>query len=763
VPIFVRRSLRVAAPLATPALSAVVALGFAVPAPAAQSGARDVPTFAIPRLDQPVAVDGVLDEVFWEQALRLELTYETEPGENVEPPVRTECWLAHSTSHLYYACRAHDPRPAEIRARLTDRDQATEDDTVGLAIDTFGSYGRAYVLDVNPLGVQNDRLYTEADGRSDPAWDAIWSSAGRITAEGYTVEAAIPFSSIRFPRSNGSQTWGFNLRRYYPRDSRHRFALTPQPREDGCRLCQSAHLVGFAGIDPGRNLEVTPTITGISRSRRESLPDGPFETEDPDIEPGLSVRWSMTPNLTLNGTVNPDFSQVEADEAQLDVNRRFALFFEERRPFFLEGIDLFRTPIQAVYTRTIADPSWGAKVSGKEGPHALGAFVARDEITNLLLPGVEGSSLEVLEREADAAVLRYRRDLGRTSTIGVLYTDRGAGDYGNQVVGVDAHLRLDRANTLSLQALGSRTRYPDGLAGGTAASRALEDGALLVEYRHQRRSWSADLRFSDLGEEFRADLGFVPRVGYRSLEGEGEYHWFGGDDRWFTRFEVGAEWERQESWDGRLLSRETELGAVYQGPMQSIVELQLGEGEEVFGGESFSSDRLGFFVFAQPTAELGLGIGGGVADSIDFAGARPGSTLELGPFLTYRFGRHLHVGLSHSYGDLALDRDTVPPGVSSRTLFVANQTQVRAVYQIDVRSFVRAIVQHTRVGQNLELAEETEERTADLFLQVLYSYKLNPQTAVYLGYAGSHLDVERGGWVETGNSLFVKVGYSWLP
>ena len=721
------------------------------------------PTFTIPRIDLPFAIDGALDEAAWEQALVLELAYETDPGENVAPPVHTECRLAYSESHLYYGCLAQDPEPSRIRARLTDRDHAIGDDTVGLAVDTFGSQSRAYVLDVNPLGVQNDRLFTEADQRSDSTWDAIWRSAGRITPEGFTVEAAIPFSSLRFPRTSGPQTWGFNLRRYYPRETLHRIAFTPQPRADLCRLCQNAFLVGFADVDPGRNLEVTPTLTGLQTSQLE--PDGSLESDDTTVDPGLSVRWSMTPNLTLNGTVNPDFSQVEADQAQLDVNERFALFFEERRPFFLEGIDFFRTPVQAVYTRTIADPAWGAKVSGKEGPHALGAFLVRDEVTNLLLPGIEGSSLESFDRETDAAVLRYRRDLGRTSTIGVLYTDRGADDYSNQVAGIDAFLRIDRANTLSLQALGSRTRYPEELEASLGpGAGALEDHALLAEYHHQQRNWSTDLRYHDYGDEFRADLGFVPRVGFRSLETEGEYHWFGGADRWFTRLQAGAEWQREETWDGRLLSRSAELGLAYQGPLQSIVELVLEDGDEVFEGVSYSVDDVGLFVSAQPTAALGLGGFVGAGDGIDFDGARPGDRLEIGPFLEYRIGRHLFLSLSHQYSDFDLDAAVTPPGAASRKLFVANLTELRAIYQIDVRSFVRAIVQGTRVGQNLELAAgDVEERTSDLFLQLLYSYKLNPLTAVYVGYTGSHLDVAERSWVETGTTYFVKLGYSWLP
>ena len=318
---------------------AITALAIAAPAHA------DEPSFRIPRTEEPIRVDAHLDEAAWSGALTFELDYETRPGENVEPPVRTECRMLFSESHLYYGCRAFDPDPGSIRARYSDRDTSPfYDDTIGLAIDPSGDQNRAFVLDVNPLGVQNDRIYTEASGRSDASWDAIWESAGRLTEEGFIVEVGVPFASLQFPRDSGAEGWGFNFRRYHPRDSYRRIALVPYDRDDECRTCQHAKLVGIEGVDPGRNLEITPTLTGVESSTRESFPSGPLTSEDPDFDPGLTVSWGITPNLTLSGTVNPDFSQVEADVAQLAVNEQFALFFPERRPFFLEGSDVFADP-----------------------------------------------------------------------------------------------------------------------------------------------------------------------------------------------------------------------------------------------------------------------------------------------------------------------------------------------------------------------------------------------------------------------------------
>ena len=326
-------------------------------------------TWEIPRSAEEVRIDGVLDDPVWSDALVFRLDYETNPGENIKPEVETECRMVYSRTHLYYGCHAFDPEPDKIRARFSDRDRSfPTDDVVGLAVDPFNLNNTSFVFDVNPLGIQNDRVYSEVAGRSDPSWDALWDSAGRIVEDGFVVEAKIPFASLRFPRSTGDkQTWGFNFRRYRPRENFTRISIYPFDRNNPCRLCQSDELVGFEDVDQGRSLEVTPTLVAIRDSEIDDFPEGELVADDPDIEPGLFVSWGVTPNLNLSGALNPDFSQVEADNAQLAFNTQFSLFFQERRPFFLEGSQFFDSRIRAVYTRTIADPDWGLKLTGQEG------------------------------------------------------------------------------------------------------------------------------------------------------------------------------------------------------------------------------------------------------------------------------------------------------------------------------------------------------------------------------------------------------------
>ncbi len=423
----------------------------------AQLAATDPPRH-VPRATGPIRVDGAIDEPAWSDALALDLPYETEPGENTPADVATTCWITYDQDRLYAACRAHDPVPKEIRARYTDRDQAFSDDVVGVKLDTFNDGRRAFQFFVNPLGVQMDILQDDVNGGDDSSWDTIWDSAGRITETGYEVEISVPFSSLRFQRGDGDQTWGLDLVRFRPRSRVFRLALNTRDRGSNCELCRNGRITGFTGAEPGKNLEIVPTLTATRESTVESFPSGGLSQEDSTIEPGLTLRWGFTPNLALSATVNPDFSQVEADSARLDVNEEFALFYPEKRPFFLEGSDFFTTPIDAVYSRTVADPSWGTKVTGKEGANAVGVMVVQDEITNLLFPGSEGSDATTLYEENLSAVLRYRRDLGRSSAVGALVTMRDGDRYSNLVAGLDAVVRPTPSDSLRAAgaALGDR-------------------------------------------------------------------------------------------------------------------------------------------------------------------------------------------------------------------------------------------------------------------------------------------------------------------
>jgi hypothetical protein len=715
-------------------------------------------TFEVTRAASPVRIDGNLDEAAWAGAAVIELPYEYFPGDNAPAPVRTECLVTYDETSLYIAFRAYDPEPGAIRAHLADRDTITtfqQDDHVGFMLDLFNDERRAFQFRINPLGVQADAVFSELDGIEDFSWDAIWQSAGRITPEGWTVEVAVPFNQLRFPKTAGPQTWGLDLFRSYPRSFRYRIAATGRDRNRSCLLCQVHKITGLSGITPGRNLELDPTVTGHRTDQRSDFPSGPLADGSSKADVGVTARWGVTPNVILNATVNPDFSQVEADVAQLDVNNRFALFFPEKRPFFLEGIDFFATPLQVVFTRTVTDPQGGLKVTGKSGRDAFGVFLARDSVNNLILPSNQVSDFASLDQRVTSGVLRYRRDVGAGSTVGLVASAREADGYHNRLGGLDAFVRASATNTFRAQLLRSESEYPDAVVrdnGQTAG--AFGGWGLDAEFAHTSNLWNLFAQYQDLGRAFRADSGFIPRVDVRTLAGNATRILHGTAGRWYSEIDLGLQASRTEDHDGRLTDQSLGGNIVYNGPRQSLLGLTLTRNKEFFEGITHELTRLDITGEIRPSGAARINFNGRVGGAIDVAGNRSGTLVSLGPALEYRFDRSLELRLAHDFQRLTL---------SQGRLFDANLTQGRLVYHFGTRAFARAILQYRNTRREVALYPvAVPVRSQQLFSQLLFSYKLNPQTVLLLGYSDNAQARPGIDLTKTDRSFFVKVGYAWV-
>lgn len=732
----------------------VLALGLAL---AATASAQEAPPAAVPRqlvplASSPIRVDGELDEPAWQGAWAGELAYEVWPGENVPAPVRTEVLATHDAEAAYFAFRAHDPDPSQIRAYLSDRDAVGGDDWVAVVLDTFNDERRAFDLMVNPLGVQQDFFETRS---AEGEWDAIWEAAARLQPWGWSAEIRIPLSSLRFQRSEGTQVWGFDAVRSYPRRERHVMGLFARDRNNGCYLCQTVKIEGFQGARPGRNLEIAPTLTALRSDARSVVPGGPLEAGDPDGQVGATVRWGLTPNLTLSGTVNPDFSQVEADAVALDVNEPFALFFAEKRPFFMEGSDFFDTRLDAVYTRTVREPAWGAKLTGKEGAHTLGAYVLRDDVTNVLLPGSQSSRGRTLEGGSVASVLRYRRDLGDRFTLGALVTGREGEGYFNRMAGLDADLRLGEKDRLQLQALGSATRDPDAVADEAGLARGERRGwALDALFLHDTRTLDLWAAYRDVGRDFRADLGFVPRVDYRQAEtGLGYTVNPPAGTSWFSSWNFQGYLRGADDQAGRLLYRMAVVEAQYQGPLQSHALARWTQRRDAYRGKELDGGELYLHNCMNPGRGLSFYANLTLGDQIDWAGARLGRRLRFQPGLTQKLTRRLKVDLAGTWERLDVD--------GSR-LYTATVGQATVAYQFSTRAFLRALVQYWESEYDALRYQDgrgNEERA--LGSQVLFSYKVNPQTVFFLGYSDTAEGTDDFGLTKTGRTLFAKIGYAW--
>jgi len=726
------------------------------PAPAPEPPDEPKRTYGVHPTTAAITVDGVLDEAPWQAAATFTLDYETFPAENAPPPVETEMWITYDDRNLYVAIRAQDPEPEKIYARVRDRDNAYRDDFAGVVLDTFNDERRAFEFFVNPLGVQLDLFQNDATGGEDESWDALWASAGRVTGGGYEAEMAIPFSSLRFPRASGPQTWGIDALRIWPRDTRRRFGLNKLPRGSNCYLCHESKLVGFEGITPGRNIEVDPTLTARGTESRDGGA-GDFERET-KVDPGITGRWGVTPAITLNATINPDFSQVEADAAQLDVNTQFALFFPEKRPFFLEGADLFDTRIQAIYTRNIADPAWGVKVTGKEGGNAFGLISARDTITNLLIPGSQGSRLTSLDQRNTSSILRYRRDLRGSSAIGGLFTSREGGDYRNRVIGIDTLQRFGEGTAVRIEVLGSQTRYPLSLARAfDQPTDDLEGFAVRAVYQQQNRNWTGYFMYNEVSEEFRADLGFIPQVDYRKVYAFHERYRYADDGkRWWSRITYGAETTFNYDHEDNPLQRQVAPYLYISGKKQSELGFYLGLGPSYYRGKVIDRNFLNFNGSLQLNSWVYLSLSGRVGQEIDLANVRQGRILRLIPNVRLEPGRHLKLDLTHFY-------ETLEAG--GGRLYRDDLTELRSTYQINVRTFVRLITQYESFQATRErYTFPVDRETNTLFNQLLFSYKLNPQTVLFLGYSDNYFGAgqESVRLDQTDRTVFFKVGYAFV-
>ncbi|MEO8201097.1 MAG: DUF5916 domain-containing protein [Gemmatimonadota bacterium] len=473
------------------------------------------PTVTIPRVETEIAVDGVLDEPVWKQAARLTGFSQYEPVDGRPAEEQTEILVWYSPSAIHFGILAYDAQPGAIRATRADRDNIDSEDQVTIYLDTFNDRRRAFFFSVNPLGIQQDGVRTEGaasagnifGGSTDKNPDYLYDSRGRVTDRGYVVEVRIPFKSLRYP-GNGPQRWGINFLRRVQRTG-YNDTWTDVRRANASFLLQAGTIDGLHDLHRGVVIEAQPFITASANGARSLA--GSFEREEIDPEAGLNLRLGLT-NLSLDATVNPDFSQVESDVSQVTVNQRFALFFPEKRPFFLEGIELFSTPNQLVYSRQIENPIAGAKVTGKFGDFGLAYLSAVDQVDE----DGDGKNEDVVFN-----ITRLRRDFGSNSTAGVTFTDRSLLDSPayNRVLAGDVRYVFGKLYYFQAQGGGSWTA--NGL--GSAVSSPIWK----LELDRTGRSWGFNYQVNGIGENFISRSGFVNRNNVENASGFNRFTLYG--------------------------------------------------------------------------------------------------------------------------------------------------------------------------------------------------------------------------------------------
>ncbi len=505
-----REDLRAKTPLRTCVACALIGLGPALLAGTAPGIAPDdAPVAArliIPKLDAAPKLEDFLnmrpDSAAARQMAKVEGFTQRDPKDGQPASQKTEAYVGYTDKNLYVAFVCFDAEPGKIRARLSRRENIDEDDQVRVYLDSFHDQRRSYAFTVNPLGVQQDAVYTEENGH-DRSFDTLWNSAGKLTGSGYVTWMEIPFRSLRFPAAAG-QLWGLLFMRQIPRNNESAYWPRVTSKIQGL-LNQEEHAGGLNHISPGRNMQFIPYgVLQAFRALDQRDPTAPrFTGAQARGRIGLDAKFVIKDSFVLDVTANPDFSQIESDEPQITVNQRFEVFFPEKRPFFLENSNYFDTPLPLVFTRRIADPKFGARLTGKAGPWALGVFSMDDTA-----PGKRVLASDPMAgHRAFFNILRVNRELGKQSSVGFIVTDRELACHGcsasaasdeagfNRVAGLDYRWKIAKNWQANGQAVGSDDKT---IAGTRSTSWALQNWA---EYSSRKIEFNTLLQ--DVGAEFR--------------------------------------------------------------------------------------------------------------------------------------------------------------------------------------------------------------------------------------------------------------------
>ncbi|WP_416306317.1 DUF5916 domain-containing protein [Neptunicella sp. SCSIO 80796] len=711
--------------------------------------------------DLPIKVDGLIEEKAWDSASVLQLRYQTKPQSNQLTQIKTEAMLLEDGDNVYIAFKAYDPDKSAIRAFLRERDQGSNDDRVIFSVDTFNSAQLAYRFSVNALGVQMDEIRNEANDEELTEWDSTWASAASITEFGYVVEMAIPLSAIRFP-ANTIQQWRINLQREYPREQEYRLSLNPDDRNNSCEICQYSLLEGLSGAKPPVNMTLIPSLVYL-QSRFKGA-DGEPVIQHTEQQAGLDLRWGITPNISLSGTLNPDFSQVESDAATLDINEKFNIKRDEKRHFFLEDADYFQTNLDLVHSRTIADPDYGMKLTTKTDKNMLAILVAQDAQTNLVLPGSEGSDTERLDNDGmdvanRSAVVRYQHNMDNGLSIGGLLTHRQAQDkaYQNKVVSIDSYWQLNDSDRLYVQAMHSTTEYPLDFQNEYQQSPKLNDNGYFAQYDHDTETWYHSFQYQNIGRDFRADSGFITQADFESYHAKGGYQWYGFEDQWWSKIDWDVDWDLVFDQAGNLLERTLESDVEIEGIGQSSFEIGMEAGDEVFNSVSYPVKSYKLEASARPYSGIDISAELKRGDKVDTDNDR------VGQFVDYVLASELNLG-QHLLLDLTLEYETltIPDG----KVFSAYTHDARLRYQFTNNSSLALTYIVEAVDKNIELYRQPDSEVAyerETSIKLIYSYKLSPQTLFIAGFQQGQFEQERLSSTRTDQkNTFMKISYAWM-
>ena len=728
-----------------------------VPAPRRGGGFAAAPfarkQVTIGRAAQPPDLDGRLDDAVWETATHVDEFVQIAPVEGAPGTEATEVWMAYDRDNLYFAFHVHYTDPSMIRANRADRDEIGGDDRMSVLFDPFLDQQRAYQLSVNGYGVQSDEL-VNADGsrgasrsrspqqsrssgggrggrsggggsglsnsgqfgiRGDRSWNALYETRGRMVEDGWTAEMAIPFKSLRYPAlaGEGGRRWGFQITRVI-RGKSEAQSWSPISRGVAGQLTQFGVLEGLSDLSRSRNLEILPELTGARLGALDTS-NGAFDDQDPFGDLGVSVKYGITPNLTADMTYNPDFSQIESDQPQIETNQRFALFYPEQRPFFLEGQEIFQTatPLTLLHTRTIVDPRFGGKLTGKVGKTTLGVIVADDEAPGRL----DDRADPRFGTTSQTFVGRARYDLYSESYVGAIMTAREFGHDYNRVGGIDGRFRLGRTHRFSFMGVGSETQSTEyGFLRGPAFE---------ADFTRQGRNLSYGAAYGSIDPEFWTETGFLPRWNLRQATANVGYRWW--PESTLITWGPTVNYLRLYDHAGVLQDEQIQGMASFQFRHNISVTANVNRDLERFEEADFRKSGYGFYgVISSRLVSVvgGLNRGDGILYSYDgFTNPLTTSPYQRAILGESTTGNFLISGRPSSRWRSDLT------GIFSRLVDPAAAFEVvdvrifrtRTTYQFTDRLLLRYILEHNTFSRTLGN-------------NLLMTYRINAGTVAFLGY-----------------------------
>jgi hypothetical protein len=690
-------------------------------------------------------IDGVLDDAIWQAAKPWSDFLTAKPDFGKPASEKTEVYLAYDRERIYAAFRCLDSEPGRIKTSVCRRDSCDSDDWVALVLDTFDDQQSGYMFVVNPSGIQMDGMLNQ-DGNANGDYDMVWDSAARMNGDGYTVEMAIPFKSLRYPFRK-LLTIGFGAARVISRKSEQ--SHFPEFRPDRGSMLAQFQRVTLREVKYERNYELLPAVT-FSQSHAQR--QGSWQRDSRQFDFSLTGKLGVTSDLTLDAAYNPDFSQVEADAGQIDINLRSSLYYSEKRPFFLEGKESFdmAAPMEqdplytVVHTRTIVDPLLGFKLTGKMGRRDMFSTIfALDEFPGQV--AAEEGDEERAGRNAAFAIFRYKRALRQDSFLGGFYTGREfAGSY-NRILGADGRFRLTPASILEFHAFGSLSR-------DQRDEKAVAGSALGVRYNYVTRAWYIEAGFNDISRDFRSDSGYVSRVGLTTLP-------------WLFIHKIYPRsrfFQKVEPFYWGYLARDRFSGLFETGnvfvlrfsmPRQSQLRFDAILGNEVFADQRFTINAWRVMGYTQILKQLYLEASFRRGDQILYDADAPaqGKGTRASFYLTFQPTEKLSNSLAVQFTDFFRKTD-------DEKLFDYTILRDRLTYQFNKHLFLRAIAEYNTYYRKLNV-------------DLLASFTYIPGTVIYVGYGSAY---EKLKWrqderdytpdddfLRTRGSFFFKASYLW--